>query len=292
MLVTTIIIGFFYGLLPDDLRFSRALLVLGALGGTAALLFYRACIALLTGQRFLSSEQLQPRLMYYGAATNVEALHRILDQSGVRPNFLWEQEPLESEHRFQRLKTLLQLHKINELIVDSNTVSYDELIALCEHAGSFTSIKSLLPKQGFIIGSDSSLSQGTTYKKQYQLSNAAYIRQRRVYEVGLTLLVMALLPACLLVALLWGRGYGLNLWAQNAYSIIVGKRSLIGYNVNLCVKFSLPKLPQPIFDICRDLPEELDYVQNARALTEDYAKEASVRRDLLHLWQLSKRPVL
>ena len=292
MLVTTVIIGFFYGLLPDELRFSRALLVLGALGGTTVLLFYRACIALLTGQRFFSTEQLQPRLMYYGAARNVDALHQILDQSGVSPNFLWEQQPLDSVQRDQQLQSLLQLHKINELIVDSSTVSYDELIALCEHLGPFTSIKSLLPKQGFIIGSDSSLSQGTTYKKQYQLSNATYLRQRRVYEVGSTLLVLALLPFSLLIALLSGRGYGLKLWLQSAYSIIIGRRTLIGYSLNLCEKFSLPKLPQPIFDICRDLPEELDFVQNARALTEDYAKEASVRRDLLHLWQLTKRPAL
>ena len=287
MLITTLIIGFGYGLLPEELRFSRALLVLGALVGTASLIVYRALIAAVTGQRLFSNEQRQPRVMFYGSKNNLSALERILNESGVRPSFLWHQEPLENQS-FEHLEALVKLHRINELVVDCSSSSYDELIAITEALGTQTSVKSLLPERAFIIGSNSSLSQGMTYKKALRITDANYLRQRRVYEIGLTLLLVLTLPMSFLIAQVMGRGKGWRLWISSAGKLLSGKRTLIGYSTALGEKFSLPQMPQPIFDICRELPQELDFSQNARALAEDYAKEAALRSDLLRLWQLTK----
>lgn len=287
MLITTLIIGFGYGLLPEELRFSRALLVLGALVGTASLIVYRALIAAVTGQRLFSNEQRQPRVMFYGSKDNLSALEKILNESGVRPSFLWFQEPLENQS-FEQLEALVKLHRINELVVDCSSSSYDELIAITEALGTQTSVKSLLPESAFIIGSNSSLSQGLTYKKALQITDANYLRQRRVYEIGLTLLLVLTLPISFLIAQTMNRGKGWRLWVSSARKLLSGKRTLIGYSRALGEKFSLPPMPQPIFDICRELPQELDFSQNARALAEDYAKEAALRSDLLRLWQLTK----
>jgi hypothetical protein len=287
MLITTLIIGFGYGLLPEELRFSRALLVLGALVGTASLIVYRALIAAVTGQRLFSNEQRQPRVMFYGSKENLNALERILNESGVRPSFLWHQEPLRNQS-FEHLEALVNLHRINELVVDCSSSSYDELIAITEALGTQTSVKSLLPERAFIIGSNSSLSQGMTYKKALRITDANYLRQRRVYEIGLTLLLILTLPISFLMAQIMGRGKGWRLWLSSAGKLLSGKCTLIGYSTALGEKFSLPQMPQPIFDICRELPQELDFSQNARALAEDYAKEAALRSDLLRLWQLTK----
>jgi len=287
MLITTLIIGFGYGLLPEQLRFSRALLMLGALVGTAILIIYRVLIAALTGQRLFSNEQRQPRLLFYGSSENLRALENILSESGVRPSFLWHQEPTKNPG-FAQLEALVKVHRINELVVDCASNSYDQLIAITEALGSRTSVKSLLPKSEFIIGSNSSLSQGLTYKKSLRISDANYLRQRRVYEISLTLLLFLTLPLSILGALLTGRSKGLRLWLKNAAALFTGKRTLIGYSRSLGEKFSLPVMPQPIFDICRELPQELDFSQNAQALAEDYAKQTKVRTDLLRLWQLTK----
>ena len=139
-----------------------------------------------------------------------------------------------------------------------------------------------------IQSSNSSLSQGMTYKKALRITDANYLRQRRVYEIGLTLLLVLTLPISFLMAQVIGRGKGWRLWLSSAGKLLSGKRTLIGYSTALGEKFSLPQMPQPIFDICRELPQELDFSQNARALAEDYAKEAALRSDLLRLWQLTK----
>ncbi len=70
---------------------------------------------------------------------------------------------------------------------------------------------------------------------------------------------------------------------------MTGEKSLIGYSRSLSEKFNVPPLPHPIFDICSVLPSELDYMQNARAIVENYAIEARLRQDVLHLMQLSKK---
>jgi GT2 family glycosyltransferase len=286
MFFTTLLIGFTYGLLPEELRFSRALLMLGALIGTAVLLSYRALISLLTGQRLFQEQQQQPRIIFYGKDSNFESLQTILKESNVYPAFTWKQNPLE-ENDIETLGALIQLHRINELIIDNDSISYDKFIELTVQLGSHTSIKSLLPHQGFIIGSDSSLSQGSTYKKQYFISDPNYLRQRRIYEIVLTFFILNV-PVSLLTALIFGRLNGWKAWIQNAGNILIGKRSLIGYTSALGEKFSLPEIPEPIFDICRELPKELDFPQNAKAFIEDYAKEAQIHTDLLRLWQLSK----
>lgn len=286
MFFTTLLIGFAYGLLPEELRFSRALLVIGALIGTPALLLYRTIISLLSGQRYFEKEQQQPRIIFYGKDSNFELLRTILKESNVSPAFIWRQNS-NKENDVEILCTLIKLHKINELIIDIDSIGYDRFIELTVKLGSLTSIKSLLPHQGFIIGSDSSLSQGTTYKKQYSISDPNYFRQRRIYEIVLTFFVLAV-PISLFTAIIFERMHGWKVWIQNAGNILIGKRSLIGYTSSMGKKFSLPEMPEPIFDICRDLPEELDFPQNAKALIEDYAKEAQIQTDLLRLWQLSK----
>ncbi|MAZ96864.1 glycosyltransferase family 2 protein [Schleiferiaceae bacterium] len=286
MFVTTVLIGFLYGLLPEELRFSRALLILGALIGTTILLTYRAIITALTGQRLFHEEQKQPRIIFYGNNSNFDALRKILNESKVQPAFEWNQNPVENND-LETLRALIRLYRINELIIDNSSTSFDKLIELTEQLGAETSIKSFLPQQGFIIGSDSSLSQGTTYKKQFLISDPNYLRQRRIYEVALTFFVL-IVPLSFLTALIYGRIKGWHIWIQNAGNILLGKKALIGYSVHLGKKFSLPELPAPIFDICRELPKELDFVQNAKAFIEDYAKEARIRTDLLRLWQLTK----
>ena len=277
MIVTTLFIGFTYGLLPDELRFSRALLLLGALGGLSAMLGWRAVLSVLSGKP-----------MFEGASKG--ALDDILHSSGIIPSFYWEEVPnFNNDDWLLKLQALVRLHRINELIVDVSEVSNTRLISILTSLGEQTSVKSLMPEQKFIIGSDSSLTQGTTYRKSQQTADPQYLRQRRVFEITATFLVVSLAPMTLVCALATGRFSAWKLWIRYSGHIMTGEKSLIGYSRSLSEKFNVPPLPHPIFDICSVLPSELDYMQNARAIVENYAIEARLRQDVLHLMQLSKK---
>ena len=290
MIVTTLFIGFTYGLLPDELRFSRALLLLGALGGLSAMLGWRAVLSVLSGKPMFEGATKQPRILFFGSKYSKGALDDILQSSGIIPSFYWEEVPnFNNDDWLLKLQALVRLHRINELIVDVSEVSNTRLISILTLLGEQTSVKSLMPEQKFIIGSDSSLTQGTTYRKSQQTADPQYLRQRRVFEITATFLVVSLAPMTLVCALATGRFSAWKLWIRYSGHIMTGEKSLIGYSRSLSEKFNVPPLPHPIFDICSVLPSELDYMQNARAIVENYAIEARLRQDVLHLMQLSKK---
>ena len=290
MIATTLILGFFYGLLPEELRFSRALLMLGALGGLSAMLGWRAVLSVVSGKSMFEGAPKQPRILFFGAKSSKIALDDILHASGITPSFYWEEEPkFDDEDWLLKLKALVHLHRINELIVDISQVSNQRLIGILTSLGEQTSVKSLLPENKYIIGSDSSLTQGETYRKSQQTADPQYLRQRRVFEITATSLLITLAPLTLVFAIATGRFNAWKLWIRYSVDVLTGKRSLVGYSRSLSEKFNVPPLPPPIFDICSVLPVELDYMQNARAIVENYAIEARLRQDLLYLIQLSKK---
>lgn len=290
MIATTLILGFFYGLLPEELRFSRALLMLGALGGLSAMLGWRAVLSVVSGKSMFEGAPKQPRILFFGAKSSKIALDDILHASGITPSFYWEEEPkFDNEDWLLKLKALVHLHRINELIVDISQVSNQRLIGILTSLGEQTSVKSLLPENKYIIGSDSSLTQGETYRKSQQTADPQYLRQRRVFEITATSLLITLAPLTLVFAIATGRFNAWKLWIRYSADVLTGKRSLVGYSRSLSEKFNVPPLPPPIFDICSVLPVELDYMQNARAIVENYAIEARLRQDLLYLIQLSKK---
>ena len=290
MIATTLILGFFYGLLPEELRFSRALLMLGALGGLSAMLGWRAVLSVVSGKSMFEGAPKQPRILFFGAKSSKIALDDILHASGITPSFYWEEEPkFDNEDWLLKLKALVHLHRINELIVDISQVSNQRLIGILTSLGEQTSVKSLLPENKYIIGSDSSLTQGETYRKSQQTADPQYLRQRRVFEITATSLLITLAPLTLVFAIATGRFNAWKLWIRYSVDVLTGKRSLVGYSRSLSEKFNVPPLPPPIFDICSVLPVELDYMQNARAIVENYAIEARLRQDLLYLIQLSKK---
>lgn len=290
MVATTLILGFVYGLLPEELRFSRALLMLGALGGLSAMLGWRAVLSVVSGKSMFEGATKQPRILFFGAKSSKTALDDILHSSGIMPSFYWEEEPnFHNEDWLLKLHALVRLHRINELIVDISQVSNQRLMGILTSLGEQTSVKSLLPENKYIIGSDSSLTQGETYRKSQQTADPQYLRQRRVFEITATSLLITLAPLTLVFAIATGRFNAWKLWIRYSADVLTGKRSLVGYSRSLSEKFNVPPLPPPIFDICSVLPVELDYMQNARAIVENYAIEARLRQDLLHLIQLSKK---
>jgi GT2 family glycosyltransferase len=283
--IATVAIGFFYGLLPEELRFSRALLVLGALGGTAVLLFWRSALGALTGKKFFSSALRQPRLLFYGTKEHSKAINDALAQSRIAPSFFWHESYGTAP---QQLSELIHLHRVDELIIDASVSSYTEVIAQLQACGSQCSVKTYHSDSGYIIGSDSSLTQGGTYRKSVQTSDPTYLRQRRLMNAVLPIVLMLFLPLTLPLAAWSGRTRSYFRILAQFPALLRQKRSLVGYSQSAAEKNSLPELAPPIFDICTVIPENLDFSQNEKAIVENYAIETSLKADILHLWHLSK----
>ena len=290
MAIATLVIGFFYGLLPEELRFSRALLLLGGLGGITMLILWRSIIGLLTGKHLFTLPVQRPRMLYLGSDSGKASLQKLLTENGIVPAFFQHDIAVANEPlNLEKLEAKIQLYNINECVVESSAWPASVLMQIMSELGTLTNIKSLVAEGPYIVGSNSSLNQGETYGLgRFNTANTNYRRQKRLLDITLTLLLILTLPISGTLAAITGRTKGYINWLTYSGYIIAGKATLVGYATEAASKNHLPILPPPIFDIATGIPKVLNVSQSVSALVTNYAKEAELKSDLRQLWELSK----
>ena len=290
MTIATLVIGFFYGLLPEGLRFSRALLLLGGLAGITMLILWRSIIGLLTGKHLFTLPVQRPRMLYLGSDAGRESLQKLLTENGIVPAFFLQDMASDNGAvDLEKLEAKIQLYNINECVVESTARPASVLMQIMSVLGTQTNVKSLVTSGPYIVGSNSSLNQGETYGLgQFKVADANYRRQKRLLDITLTLLLILTLPLSMTLAAIAGRTKGYINWLTSSLRIIAGKATLVGYTTEVAAKNHLPILPPPIFDIETGIPKVLNVSQSVSALVTNYAKEAELKSDLRQLWELSK----
>ena len=290
MTIATLVIGFIYGLLPEALRFSRALLLLGGLGGITMLILWRSFIGLLTGKHLFTLPVQRPKMLFIGSDSGKVSLQKLLSDNGIVPAFFLHDPAVDTEEvNLEKLEAKIRLYNINECVVESSVWPASVLMRIMSELGTQTNVKSLVISGPYIVGSNSSLNQGETYGLgRFNAANANYRRQKRLLDITLTLLLFLTFPLSGTLAAITGRAQGFTNWLSNSGKIITGKRTLVGYTTEAAAKNHLPILPPPIFDIAIGIPKVLNVSQSVSTLVTNYAKEAELRSDLRQLWELSK----
>ena len=288
MIIATLLLGFGYGLLPEDLRFSRALLVLGASGGTFAVLAWRTLLEWLTKREFFAKPLRRPRVLFVGGKQRKLDLEQLLAERNISPSlFIHHEDPSRT---IEQIKSIVELHQINECVVDSSIMSNAELMCIMAEVGQKCAIKTFLRQGNFLVGSNSSLTQGEAYGGSvFQTANAVYLRQKRTMSILLPVFLAITLPLSAPICFTMGRN---KLWTntlKNILPLLTAKKTLVGYSVEDAQNFNLPNTPPPIFNICTGIPKNLDVSQSAKALVINYAREATISGDWKQLWKLSKK---
>ena len=290
MTIATLVIGFIYGLLPEALRFSRALLLLGGLGGITMLILWRSIIGLLTGKHLFTLPVQRPKMLFIGSDSGKASLQKLLSDNGIVPAFFLHDPAVDTEEvNLEKLEAKIRLYNINECVIESSVWPASVLMRIMSELGTQTNVKSLVIGGPYIVGSNSSLNQGETYGLgRFNAANANYRRQKRLLDITLTILLILTFPLSGTLAAITGRSQGFTNWLSNSGRIITGKRTLVGYTTEAAAKNHLPILPPPIFDIAIGIPKVLNVSQSVSTLVTNYAKEAELRSDLRQLWELSK----
>ena len=288
MITATLLLGFGYGLLPEDLRFSRALLVLGATGGIAAVLAWRTLLEWLTKREFFAKPLRRPRVLFVGGGQRKLDFEQVLAERNISPSLLIYHNDANAAP--EQILGLVDLYQINECVADSAALSNAQLMEIMETIGHKCAIKTFLAHGNFLVGSNSNLTQSEAYGGSvFQTGNPVYLRQKRTIDILLPLLLLASLP--LSAALFFGAGRG-KLWTKvlGQFSpLLTGRYTLVGYSPADAQEFNVPETAAPIFDIRTGIPEKLDVPKNAKALVINYAREANVGGDWKQLWKLSKK---
>lgn len=239
--IGTLLLFAIYGLLPEDLRPSRALLLLGAAWAGGWTLLVRAAVHLFQFGHLGFASQADQRLLIVGSAAEAERTLSLLQRAGVVRNYLGriapENEPLGAAAgaknvggakpigRSGQLPTLTDLYRADELIFCSADLSLENIQRWMTQLGPTRQYRILPEASSSIIGSHRSDQRGNLYTIDVNLriAEATHRRAKWLFDKGFTLLLLLLLPVTLLVQRRKGR------FLRNCLGVLTGQNGWVGY---------------------------------------------------------------
>ncbi|WP_116108233.1 glycosyltransferase family 2 protein [Lewinella sp. IMCC34191] len=240
-----------YGLLPEQLRPSRALLVLGASWAVLITLFLRAAAQMMSHRQLGAREA--SRLLIVGGTAETERTLGLLQRVGAKAQFIGRVRPItgadvvigeEDIGTTDRLSTLARLYRAEEIIFCSADLDIGDIQRWMSELGPDLQYRILPEKSSSIIGSHRSDQRGTLYTIDVNLriDDPTYRRGKWLFDRALALVLLFSTPLTIWMVSNKG-GYLANL-----LSVLVGRLSWIGYHPGDPDRHLLPKIKRGVLN--------------------------------------------
>ena len=280
--VGTIIILVIYGLLPENLRFSRVLILSGTV--------FAFCISLLSRlivhkikfipQKFKRNRKL--RIVTIGQDVEVKRVINMINIAELKPHIIGNVSPTKSLKSGNYIGTIGQLdeiikvHNIDEIVFCAKDIPSNQIIStMLRLSGSHLNFKIAQPDTLSIIGSNSVETTGELYTVEINsITTSENIRKKRLFDIIFALVVIILSPFLLLFFKI-----PINL-INNSVHVLLGNKTWIGYAEDRGDGDHLPKIKTGILtplDIRTKKDYSHSFIQNMNLA---YAKSYSVINDL------------
>jgi GT2 family glycosyltransferase len=241
MLVGTVAILAYYGLLPAELRYSRAIIIFTGVGGTVLLLGLHEILYRMGVLRFIPYDKLPRKAVIVADDGPYRQTAAILRQVHYAPELSGRITPKGERHgalaTLKEMKQLLYITGVNEVIFCINGLAYTEVFEQMQHCGAAYEYKIHLPGSQSFVGSNSSNTSGDLYTidRRFNLSQFAYIRNKRLIDVAASIFLIASFPATFFLVRKPGKFF------INCLKVIAGKITWVGYAHGVTVQH-LPRV--------------------------------------------------
>jgi hypothetical protein len=229
MLIGVMLTLAYYGLLPPELRYSRAIIIFTGFAGTVSLLGIHEILYRMGILKFIPYDKLPKKAVIVADETIYEETAAILRQVHYAPELSGrisiEATEVSALAPLQEMKLLLYTTGINEVIFCVNGLTYQEIFKQMQHCGASYEYKIHLKGSQSFVGSNSSSTSGDLYivDRSYKLSDFSNIRNKRMVDITCSLLLLLLLPFALFKV---KNSVGLF---TNIMMVISGKITWVGY---------------------------------------------------------------
>lgn len=233
IVVGTGIILIIYALLPENYRFSRALILIGAVWALLAILSFRIAIHLLKFKDFNITTKNKKRFAIVGDEEESSRVSKLLSQTSLIPGFVALVYPENGNTKknpnyvgsMEQVKEIIEIYKIDELIFCAKNLSAQRIIDYMAQLGnSSVDFKIAPPESLYLIGSNSIDTSGDLYvidiNSITKLSNR---RNKRLLDFVASLLFLALSPVLLFVV------KKPLTFLMNCFRVMLGNRTWVGY---------------------------------------------------------------
>ncbi|MEI6455975.1 MAG: glycosyltransferase [bacterium] len=233
MLVGTLIILILYSLLSEHYRFSRALIIFGALWGVAAMVALRFFLHLFKFTGFRINSEKNKRFIIIGEKDEAERVSDLLQKTAINPAFIG----LVSYHHHRnnsngfmgyigQVKEIITIHKIDEVIFCAKDVPAQVIIdKMSELKNAQVDYKIAPPESLSIIGSNSINTSGDLYVIDINaITKKSNRRNKRLLDIAVSLSLFLFYPVVLFLV---RKPIGLF---RNIFSVLFSFKSWVGYS--------------------------------------------------------------
>jgi hypothetical protein len=278
--IGTIAILAFYSLLPESLRFSRALILFGTASTAAVYMVSRYALNIFGIRDFGSAKSRELQVAIVADVEEFARIKSLLDDTGALLKSVMriapENAPEALHASADRLSEIVNVYKIDTLIFSGQDVPANKIIGLmAEVESSQLDFKIAPPESLYIIGSNSIEKGGELFIMDLNaVSKTTNRRKKRWFDIATASLFIGLSPL-----LIWWvdqkSGY-----FQNAFTVLMGRKSWVGYAAAGADGKRLPSLKQGVLNPTDRVNAQHITEDTARKLNAVYARDYSIRNDL------------
>lgn len=274
-----------YSLLPESLRFSRALILLGAGFTFLSFLITRLIYHFIQIPSFSLASDKTKRIAVIGEEQEFIRVSALLKETSVKPSFLGfvsaEQNGVHNAHyigKFSQIDEIIKVHEINEIIFCAKDISSQFIINnMLTLVSSGVDFKIAPPESLSIIGSNNIDTAGDLYMIDVNsISKSSNKRNKRVLDVSLSLAILISSPV-----LIFQQKNKLNFY-MNCFKVLFGFYSWVGYGKH--VDKSLPEIKPSVLFPAMLSQVDLDY-NKTKLVNLRYAKDYKTEKDLVIVWK-------
>ncbi len=285
----TIAILVVYGLLPETYRFSRALILLGALWAIIVMTLTRYILHLTRVSNFQIKQYTGRRYVIIGEKEEAGRVAELLRKATPDPGFIGlvnVKKEVSSEQGFigniRQITDIISIYKIEEVIFCAKDISAQEIIdKMTELHNAQVEYKIAPPESLAIIGSQSISTSGDPYIIDINsVDKPGNRRGKRVFDLMASLMLLASFPVSAFIV------RNPLLLLRNCLLVTFGKRTWIGYSTDQHVTiFHLPRLKKGILnptDIFKNPSFDTQTIDRLNLL---YARNFSVANEFTILYR-------
>lgn len=233
--IGTLIILVVYALLPESMRYSRALIILSFFWASVSLTFYRYLLNLTGINAFRSGKARQRRFAIIGSPEEAERVASIVRKTDPDAGFIGmvntTQEPggINQIGHIKQLDEIVSIYNISELIFCLKDLDAKEIISMMTaRASGGTGYRIAPPESMYLVGSGAIHTTSDLYLLQVNsITSSANHRNKRFFDVVSSFVLLILFPFFIVIQ---RRPAG---YLRNCFRVLSGKLSWVGYEDTL-----------------------------------------------------------
>jgi O-antigen biosynthesis protein len=282
-LIATLTLLAVYALLPERFRFSRAIVLFGALTAFVLISISRWLLIRLNILYTNENKDDHPQTLIVGSEKEFNATRKLMKDAGLRENILGRVAVDDEDHsgigNWRKISILKTAIPFREIIFCEGRLSFTDIIDAVKKLPPHIRVKFHAAKSNSIVGSDSKDSSGESLSIEngFNLSKPYNRRMKRLIDFLISFLFLISFPIHLILV---NRHSG---FIGNCLAVLVSRKTWIGYAVN---EKHLPSL-KPCIITCSGQPAGSVLSLNEEGIkTVDYwyAKDYQPSGDLKLLW--------